>query len=149
MFGASFPVSLGHKSCHTGGRLHIASFFGETSLVARCWLQVRMIRRQADKQEVSLSCDQESSNFKNKVMFVYVFLFIFIGAASSQGPPRENPQRVGDIMTHFGSAIKSLVSCTCIPICSNNTEMGERVGPRLRELASRGRREPGGGIHAT
>ena len=29
------------------------------------------------------------------------------------------------------------------------TEMGERVGPRLRELASRGRREPGGRIHAT
>ena len=28
-------------------------------------------------------------------------------------------------------------------------EMGERVGPRLRELASRGRRKPGGGIHAT
>ena len=29
------------------------------------------------------------------------------------------------------------------------TEMGERVDPRLRELASRGRRKPGGGIHAT
>ena len=29
------------------------------------------------------------------------------------------------------------------------TEMAERVGPRLRELASGGRRKPGGGIHAT
>ena len=30
-----------------------------------------------------------------------------------------------------------------------STEMGERVDPRLRELASRGRRKLGGGIHAT
>ena len=30
-----------------------------------------------------------------------------------------------------------------------STEMGYEVGPRLRELAPRGQREPGGGIHAT
>ena len=29
------------------------------------------------------------------------------------------------------------------------TGMGEKVSPRLRELASRGQRESGGGIHAT
>ena len=29
------------------------------------------------------------------------------------------------------------------------TELGYKVGPRLRELAPRGQREPGGGIHAT
>ena len=29
------------------------------------------------------------------------------------------------------------------------TELGKRVVPRLRELALRGQREPGGGIHAT
>ena len=30
-----------------------------------------------------------------------------------------------------------------------STEMGETVGPRLRELVSHGRRKPGGMIHAT
>ena len=29
------------------------------------------------------------------------------------------------------------------------TELGYKVGPRLRELAPHGQREPGGGIHAT
>ena len=29
------------------------------------------------------------------------------------------------------------------------TGIGYKVGPRLRELAPRGQREPGGGIHAT
>ena len=38
-----------------------------------------------------------------------------------------------------------LLCCPWIQI----TEMGERVGPRLRELASRGRRKPESGIHAT
>ena len=32
------------------------------------------------------------------------------------------------------------------PTC---TGLGERAGPRLRELAPRGQRESGGGIHAT
>ena len=31
-------------------------------------------------------------------------------------------------------------------VSSCNTELGNKVGPRLRELASRCRREPGGGI---
>ena len=39
-----------------------------------------------------------------------------------------------------GNAFARLVVCT---------EMGEKVGPRLRELASRSRRKLGGGIHAT
>ena len=29
------------------------------------------------------------------------------------------------------------------------TELGYKVGPRLRELVPHGQREPGGGIHAT
>ena len=31
----------------------------------------------------------------------------------------------------------------------NHYKLGYKVGPRLRELAPRGQREPGGGIHAT
>ena len=58
------------------------------------------------------------------------------------GPPR--PARLWHVRRslHSSLRIRKCVSRTC-------TEMGERVGPRLRELASRGRREPGGGIHAT
>ena len=31
----------------------------------------------------------------------------------------------------------------------SSTGLGEKVGPRLRDLALRIQREPGGGIHAT
>ena len=45
------------------------------------------------------------------------------------------------------------VGPTCLVVLyfavSVNTELGYEVGPRLRELASRGHGESGGGIHAT
>ena len=44
-----------------------------------------------------------------------------------------------------------LVNATPYEIGSgaHHTELGYKVGPRLRELATRGQRESGGGIHTT
>ena len=59
-------------------------------------------------------------------------------------------------MRFNGSRLKRYASQLCVRFafhaissCHHHTGPSERVVPRLRELAPRGQREPGGGIHVT
>ena len=51
--------------------------------------------------------------------------------------------------SNVGMALRQRTQKSCFLNLRLNTELGERVVPRLRKRASRGQRESGGGIHAT
>ena len=49
----------------------------------------------------------------------------------------------------MSQSLKSLELSRTVFLSRENTGLGKRVVPRLRDLAPRGQRESGGGIHAT
>ena len=68
------------------------------------------------------------------------------------GSPLGSPDGNSTAETNFGdrtTLLNPFVTGRRTRNGRETTEMGERVGPRLREPASRGRRKLGDGIHAT